>query len=134
MLKPNFLEKLSFGLAKLIGSPLSLLLHTVIFASFLIFRYLGIVNNSVLVVLAAAACLEAIYLVIFVQMIIKNNTKTLSEVQNKIEVMQQEEEDAHKLLINMLHVAHKMKDLQHDINTLKKTGILKSSHTHRITV
>ena len=133
MIKPNFFEKLSFKLAKLIGSPLSLLLHTIVFAGFLFFRYIGVINNAVLLILAAAACLEAIYMVIFVQMITKNNTKTLGEIQKKMETMQQEEEDAHKLLINMLHMAHQMKTLQSDINALKKTGILKSSgNGHRI--
>lgn len=132
MIKPNFFEKLSFKLARLIGSPLSLLLHTLIFGGFLFLRYLGVINNAVLLVLAAAACLEAIYMVIFVQMITKNNTKTLGEIQKKMETMQQEEEDAHKLLINMLHMAHQMKTIQSDINALKKAGILKSSgNSHR---
>lgn len=127
MIKPNVFEKLSFKLAKLIGSPLSLFVHTVIFVTFLILRYMGIVPNSVLLVLAAGVCLEAIYLVIFAQMITKNNTKALAEIQNKIEVMQKEEEDAHKLLISMLHMAHQMKTIQHDLDTLKKTGVLKST-------
>ena len=133
MIKPNFFEKLSFKLAKLIGSPLSLLLHTIVFAGFLFLRYIGVINNAVLLILAALACLEAIYLVIFVQMITKNNTKTLGEIQQKIDLMQQEEEDAHKLLINMLHMAHQMKTIQSDINALKKAGILKPSGSgHRV--
>lgn len=133
MAKPNVFEKFSFKLAKLIGTPLSLLLHTAIFVTFLFLRSIGVVNNAMLIILAAAACLEAIYMVIFAQMITKNNTKALAEVQEKIEIMQQEEEDAHKLLINMLHVAHQMKTIQHDIDTLKKTGVLKSSsHAPRI--
>lgn len=133
MIKPNFFEKLSFKLAKLIGSPLSLLLHTIVFAGFLFFRYIGVINNAVLLILAAVACLEAIYLVIFVQMITKNNTNTLSDIQKKIDLMQQEEEDAHKILINMLHIAHQVKTLQSDINAFKKAGVIKTNgNSHRI--
>lgn len=133
MVKPNFFEKISFKLAKWIGSPISLILHTVIFGGFFIFRYLGFVTNSALLVLTAAVCLEAIYLVINVSMIIKNNTKSLTEVREKISQIQQEEEDAHKLLINMLHLAHQIKTIQHDVDVLKKSGVLKTSgNGHRI--
>lgn len=133
MIRPTIFEKLSFKLAKWIGSPISLILHTVIFGGFFIFRYLGFVTNSVLLVLTAAVCLEAIYLVINVSMIIRNNTRSLLEVQEKITQMQQEEEDAHKLLINMLHLAHQMKTIQHDIDVLKKGGVLKhNGNGHRI--
>lgn len=91
------------------------------------------INNAVLLILAAVACLEAIYLVIFVQMITKNNTNTLSDIQKKIDLMQQEEEDAHKILINMLHIAHQVKTLQSDINAFKKAGVIKANgNSHRI--
>lgn len=132
MLKPTIFEKISFKLAKWIGSPFSLVLHTTIFGGFLILSYFGMVTNSVLLFLTAAVCLEAIYLVINVAMIIRNNTSSLTDVQEKIAQMQQEEEDAHKLLINMLHLAHQMKTIQHDIDTLKKSGVRLSGNGHRI--
>lgn len=132
MVKPTIFEKISFKLAKWIGSPFSLFLHTLIFGGFLILRYFGIIPNAIVLVLAAAVCLEAIYLVISVSMIIRNNTRTLTDVQEKIAQMQQEEEDAHKLLINMLHLAHQMKTIQHDIDTLKKSGLRLSGNGHRI--
>lgn len=133
MIKPNFLEKLSFKLAKWIGSPLSLFLHTLVFGGFFILRYLGFVNNTILIFITAAVCLEAIYLVIFVQMVVKNNTQNLALVQSNVEEIKQEEKEVHKLMVNILHLAHQLKTLQQDIDILRKNRVLKpSGNGHRI--
>lgn len=133
MIKPNMLEKFSFSLARYIGSPLSLLLHTIVFGGFFILRYLGIVPNSILIVLTAAVSLEAIYLIIFTQMALKNNTSSLTQLQGNIEEIRQEENEVHKLMVNILHLAHQMKTLQEDFATLKKNGVLKASgNGHKI--
>lgn len=118
----------------MIGSPISLILHTVAFGGFFILRYLGVVPNSLFLILTAAVCLEAIYLVIFVQMIVKSNTSRLIKVQGDIEQIRQEEKDAHKLMINLLHIAHQMKTLQQDVDFLKKSNILKrtNGNGHRV--
>ena len=112
MVKPNLLEQISFKLTRLIGSPLSLILHTALFGGFFILRYFGLIPNAFVLVLAAGVCLEALYLVIFVQMTIKNNTVSLTKMQEKIDQIQQEEEEVHKLMVNILHLAHQMKTLK----------------------
>lgn len=133
MIKPTYLEKISFRLAKWIGSPFSLFLHTIVFGGFLILRYFGILTNPVLFILTAAVCLEAIYLVIFVQMIVKNNTNNLTQLQGNVEEIKQEEKEVHKLMVNILHLAHQMKTLQHDLDTLKKRGGIKTAtNGHKI--
>lgn len=125
MIKPNFLEKFSFKLAKWIGSPFSLFLHTLVFGGFFVLRYFGLVTNPLLFVLTAAVCLEAIYLVIFIQMIVKNNTNNLTQLQSNVEEIKQEEKEVHKLMVNILHLAHQMKTLQADFDVFKKKGTLK---------
>ncbi len=132
MIKPNFLEKFSFKLAKWIGSPFSLLLHTIVFGGFLVLKYLGILTNPILFILTAGVCLEAIYLVIFVQMIVKNNTKSLTQLQGNIEEIKQEEQEVHKLMVNILHLAHQMKTLQHDFDTMKRRNGLRPGNGHKI--
>lgn len=120
-------------LAKIIGSPFSLLFHTIIFGGIFTLRYLGIATDQALLILTAAVCLEAIYLVILIQMIVNKNTKSLAVVQEKIEEIQEEEKEAHKLMINILHTAHQMKTIQHDLDNLKKNGVLKHlGNGHRI--
>lgn len=133
MIKPNFLEKISFNLAKWIGSPFSLILHTIVFGGFFILRYYGILTNPVLFILTAAVCLEAIYLVIFIQMSVRNNTNNLVHLQTNLEEIQQEEKEVHKLMVNILHLAHQMKILQQNFDTLKKRGSLKiNGNGHKI--
>lgn len=109
------------------GSPISLFIHTLLFGGFFILRYLGLVSNGVLLALITTICLEAIYLLIFAHTIVKNNTKSLSDVQGYITEIRQEEEEVHKIMVNILHLAHQMKALQHDINLLKKNSVLKSN-------
>lgn len=117
MIKPNLFEKISFYLIKCIGSPFSLLVHTLLFVGFFILRNLGFVTNTVLLILTAMVSLEAIYLLICVQMIVKNNTKSVAQLQGNIEEIQQEEEETHKLMVNILHLAHQMKTTQQSIKT-----------------
>lgn len=120
-------------LARLIGSPFSLLFHTVIFGGIFTLRYLGIATDHALLILTAAVCLEAIYLVILIQSIVNKNAKSLAGVQEKIEQIQEEEKEAHKLMINILHTAHQMKIIQQDMDALKKSGVFKpSGNGHRI--
>lgn len=121
----GFLEKVSFRLIKWIGSPASLLFHTALFVGFLISRYLGIIGDYTFSFLIATVCLEAIYLAIFVQLIVKNNCKNLLQMQGSINKVCQEEKDAHKLMLNVLHLSHQMKTLQQEIENLKKHGIIK---------
>ena len=112
-------------LAKIIGSPFSLLFHTALFGGIFTLRFLGIASDYTLLMIIAALCLEAIYLVILIQNIVNKNTKSLALVQEKIEEIQQDENDAHKLMINILHTAHQMKTIQHELDVLKKSGAFK---------
>lgn len=133
MKKNTLLEKISYNFIKCVGNPFSLLIHTLLFGGFFILRYLGIVSNSVLLVLTTAICLEVIYLFIFVYTIVKKNTKSLTDVQGYITEVQQEEEEVHKLMVNILHLAHQMKAIQNDINFLKKNGLPKTNgNGHKI--
>ena len=133
MVKPTYLEKFSFKLAKWIGSPFSLLLHTIVFGGFFVLRYYGFVSTPVLIALTAAVVLEAIYLVIFIQMVVKNNTNSLTVLQGNVEEIKQEETEVHKLMVNILHLAHQMKTLQADFDVFKKRGVLKTNgNGHKI--
>lgn len=133
LLKKDLMITAIKQITHMIGSPISLILHTVAFGGFFILRYLGVVPGSLLLILTATVCLEAIYLVIFVQMIVKGNTSRLIKAQGDIEQIQQEERDTHKLMINLLHIAHQMKTLQQDMDLLKKGNVLKrtSGNGHR---
>lgn len=135
------LEKISFKLTDWVGTPVSLIIHTLFFAGILTLRKFGITTDYLLLILTTVVSLEAIYLSIFIQMTVNRNTESLEEVEEDIEDIQEdvdEEEQAHKVLI---HIVQQMKSIQQELDTLKKSGALKSSgngngngHTPRIPV
>ncbi len=108
----TFLEKMSFKLTELMGSPFSLVLHTLIISGVFLLRYLGITTNLTLLTLATVFCLEALYLAIFIQIKVNRNTKNLSEVESNIAEIYEEEKESHKLMMQILHLTHQMRTLQ----------------------
>lgn len=133
--KLSALEKISIKLTKWIGTPVSLIIHTLLFAGIFALRhFFGVSTDYILLILTTAVSLEAIYLSIFIQMTVNRNTESLEEVEEDIEDIQEdatEEEEAHKVLI---HVGAQMKIIQQEIETLKKSDILKpgNGNGHRI--
>src|SRR3990167_7112695 len=120
------LEKISFKLVEWVGTPYSILLHTLIFLAFPAAALLGFELRSVLLIFTTWLSVEAIYLAIFIQMSVNRNTESLEEVEEDIEDIQEdasEEEEAHKVI---LHIAQQMKTIQHELDILKKSGYLKS--------
>ncbi len=121
----NFLEKISFRLTDWIGTPVSLIIHTLLFFGIFALRYFGVTTDYILLILTTAVSLEAIYLSIFIQMTVNRNTESLEEVEEDIEDIQEEafeEEEAHKVLV---HIGQQMKLIQNDLDTLRKSGLLK---------
>lgn len=129
------LEKISFKLTDWVGTPLSLIIHTLLFAGIFSLSFFGVNTNYILLILTTAVSLEAIYLSIFIQMSVNRNTESLEEVEEDIEDIQEdalEEEQAHKVLI---HIGQQMETIQRELDMLKKSGILKTNgngHHHNI--
>lgn len=120
----NFLEKISFKLTEWIGTPISLIIHTLLFFGIFSLRRFGVTTDYILLVLTTAVSLEAIYLSIFIQMSVNRATESLEEVEEDIEDIQEdtsEEEEAHKVIV---HMARELKVIQKDLETLKKKGLI----------
>lgn len=120
------LEKISFKLTEWVGTPISLIIHTLLFVGVFALRYFGVTADYILLVLTTLVSLEAIYLSIFIQMTVNRNTESLEEVEEDIEDIQEdvtEEEEAHRVLI---HIGQQMRTIQHDLDVLRKSGLLKS--------
>ena len=121
------LERISFSIVKWIGTPYSILLHTLIFLAFPAAALLGFELRSVLLIFTTWLSVEAIYLAIFIQMSVNRNTESLEDVEEDIEDIQEEadeEEEAHKVI---LHIGQQMKVIQHELDILKKSGLLKTN-------
>src|ERR1700761_3635872 len=81
------------GIEKLIvwvGSPASLVIHTIVFAVFFAASLLKLVAwELMLLVLTTAVSLEAIYLAIFIQMSVNRQGASLREVEEDVESIQE---------------------------------------------
>lgn len=87
------LERASDRLTNWIGSPSSIVVHTVFFVGVFALRLLDFELDSILLILTTAVSLEAIYLAIFIQMTVNRNTRSLEEVEEDIEEISEDVED-----------------------------------------
>jgi len=87
------LEKISEKLTTLIGTPLSIIVHTVLFVSIFALKLVGFAFDDILLILTTVLSLEAIYLAIFIQMTVNKTTKSLKEVERDIDDIQEDVED-----------------------------------------
>lgn len=122
------LEKISFSIPGLIGTPASLIIHSIVFIGIFSLRFLGIATDSILFVLATALSLEAIYLAIFIQMTINRNTQSLVVVEKDTVNIQGDEEKTRTVLI---HIGQQMKAVQRELDTLRRASFFKSNGNGR---
>lgn len=77
-----------------VGSVPSLVAHSIAFIGFFLVALLGIVPiDTMLLVLTTIVSLEAIYLAIFIQMSVNENTLALREVEEDIDEIQEDVEE-----------------------------------------
>ena len=87
------IESLSVNLTRSIGTPISVLVHTVFFIGIFILIKFGMTFDQVMLILTTVVSLEAIYLAIFIQMTINRQEAKLHEVREEIEEISEDIED-----------------------------------------
>ena len=102
-----------------VGSPASLVLHTLIFVGFFILVALGVLAlESMLLILTTLVSLEAIYLAIFIQMTVNMNTESLREVEEDIDEIQEDveeiNEDIDELQEDVEEIGEDLEEMQED--------------------
>lgn len=85
----NFSRKLTSW----IGSPQSIIVHTIFFIGIFGLRFLGVSGADVMLILTTLVSLEAIYLSIFIQMTVNKHTEELEEVSEDIEEISEDIEE-----------------------------------------
>jgi low affinity Fe/Cu permease len=86
-------EDFSKKLTKWIGSPQSIIVHTVFFIAMFCLRFFGVQADDILLVLTTVVSLEAIYLSILIQMTVNKHAEELEEVSEDIEEIQEDVDD-----------------------------------------
>ncbi len=100
-----------------VGSPFSIVLHTIFFAAAFGFVIFGVDLNTVLLVLTTAVSLEAIYLALFIQMSVNKNTKSLADVEEDIEEIAEDVEGIEK---DIEEIAEDVEEMQEDVEGIEK--------------
>ena len=111
------LEKISLRMRNWIGTPMSLFVHTVVFAASFVLVYLGYSLEQVLLVLTTAVSLEAIYLAIFIQMTVNRQAEQIEEVGEDIEDIQEEVQDLGE---DVEEISEDVEEISEDIEKMQE--------------
>jgi hypothetical protein len=115
--KPTLLEIL-LKIPENIGTPISLIIHTVIFIFFLSApKALGVPADSVNIFFTTLLSLEAIYLAIFIQMSINQSNMEIQELQEDIEEIQ---EDVEEIAEDLDEINENVDEIQEDIEEIEE--------------
>ncbi len=108
---------------KWIGSTSSVIFHTVLFAIMLGLPLFGIHFDTVLLVLTTIVSLEAIYLAIFIQMSVNENTLSLQEVEENIDEIQEDvdeiQEDVDEIQQDMDEISIDIEDFESGLEEIQ---------------
>ncbi len=112
----NF-EDFSKKITRSIGSPWSVIIHTVFFIGIFILRIFGFSASEVLLILTTIVSLEAIYLSIFIQMTVNRQGRRLKEVSRDVEEISEDVEEIQK---DVDEIQEDVEDIVEDIKDEEK--------------
>lgn len=118
MPRKDYIQKIALKFTRLIGSPSSIIVHTLLFAGSFIAVLTGWLHlDRMLLVLTTIVSLEAIYLAIFIQMTINLTTESIEEVSEDIEEMQ---EDIGELQEDVEEISEDVEDISEDFEDMSE--------------
>ena len=111
MTEPKDLEKTALSITRAVGSPLSILIHSILFLGSFGLAAWGFLDfDRMLLILTTIVSLEAIYLAIFIQMTINYQSQSIAEVQEDVEEIQEDVEE----------ISEDMGELQEDVEEISE--------------
>lgn len=123
-------ETLTFRITSWVGSTVSLVLHTLIFAGFFALVGLGVLElETMLLILTTLVSLEAIYLAIFIQMTVNANTQSLREVEEDIDEIQ---EDVEEINEDIDELQEDVEEMSEDIEEMNEEELRDKIKTQRV--
>lgn len=100
-----------------VGSKQSVAAHTVFFIAMFALYFFGIAFDTILLVLTTLVSLEAIYLAVFIQMTVNQNTQSLEEVEGDIEEIK---EDVDEIQEDVEGIEKDIDVIQEDVEGIEK--------------
>ena len=108
---------LSSKLVTWIGSPRSLLVHTIFFTVMVLLAFSDIGFDKVMLVLTTIVSLEAIYLSIFIQMTVNKHGEELEEVSEDIDEIQK---DVDEIQEDVDEIQKDVDEIQEDVEDIEE--------------
>ena len=119
----NQVQQFALSVTRAIGSPTSIILHSIFFVSSFFIAIFGWVEwSAMLLVLTTVVSLEAIYLSIFIQMTINITTESIEDVSEDIEEMQEDigeiQEDVDEIQGDVDELQEDVEDISEDVGEM----------------
>ena len=111
------MEKISLGMTKWIGSPASLIVHTILFIGAFVSVFFGFSLEEVLLILTTVVSLEAIYLAIFIQISVNRSVESLEEVEKDVDEIQ---EDVDEIQKDVDEIQEDVDEIQKDVDEISE--------------
>ncbi|MFZ1987428.1 MAG: DUF1003 domain-containing protein [Minisyncoccia bacterium] len=121
--KPTIVEKITTN----VGSVPSLVMHTLVFASFFGLSIEGVVSwDLMFLILTTIVSLEAIYLAIFIQMSVNRQAQSLREVEENVDEIQEDieeiSEDVDEIQKDVDEIQEDVDEIQEDVEEITEEG------------
>lgn len=118
------LERSALSATHWIGSIESLIIHTAVFLCAFALVLFGVSFDRVLLALTTVLSLEAIYLAIFIQMSVNQNTIQLAQVEKDVEEIQEDideiQEDVEEIAEDVDEIAEDVEHIEKDIDEIQE--------------
>lgn len=119
MTDPKQLEKTALKITKAVGSPVSIVIHSILFLGSFALAFWGFVDfDRMLLFLTTVVSLEAIYLAIFIQMTINYQSANIAEVQEDVEEISEDvgeiQEDVEELQEDIEEISEDVEEMSEE--------------------
>lgn len=117
-------ERLALKTTSYIGSPASLILHSVFFVGIFSLQKFGYAFDQIMLILTTIVSLEAIYLSIFIQITVNNQTKKIHAVSVDVEDISEDMEEISKdidgIQEDVEEISKDVDDISEDVEDLSE--------------
>ena len=132
---PDPAQRFALAITRAVGSPASIVVHSILFAGSFVLAFVGIVPfDRMLLILTTIVSLEAIYLAIFIQMTINYQGAQIAAVTEDIDEIQEDvgeiQEDVEEMTEDVEEIQKDVDEIQEDVTEMSEdVGELEESET-----
>ena len=132
---PDPAQRFALAITRAVGSPASIIVHSILFAGSFVLAFMGIVPfDRMLLILTTIVSLEAIYLAIFIQMTINYQGAQIAAVTEDIDEIQEDvgeiQEDVEEMTEDVEEIQKDVDEIQEDVTEMSEdVGELEESET-----